>query len=138
MTSPNEAFYEDVDKDVQELATKLFEYARSGEMALLDYIDNGIAVDLMNQDGNTFLMLAAYSGQLALLEGLIQRGGDVNKLNDRGQSPLAGAIFKKEPDIVEALLSAGADPYVGHPSAIDTALMFGNEELARRMGDNDA
>ena len=38
---------------------------------------------------------------------------DVDALNDRGQSPLAGAVFKAEPEVVAALLEHGADPDAG-------------------------
>lgn len=119
-----------VPADVQEFATKLFQLARTGDLSLLEYIDQGVNVDLSNQDGNTFLMLATYSGHRELTQGLIERGADVDKLNARGQSPLAGVIFKKEDEILQLLLDAGADPAAGHPDAIATAKMFGREDLA--------
>lgn len=46
-------------------------------------------------------MLAAYRGHSNLVSFLIQRGADPNRLNDRQQSPLAGAVFKKEDDVIE-------------------------------------
>lgn len=46
-------------------------------------------------------MLAAYHGHVELVKLLIQHGGDPNRLNDRGQSPLAGAVFKKEDAVIE-------------------------------------
>lgn len=122
-----------VPEDVQEFAGKLFDLARAGDEALLDYIDHGVAVDMANQDGNTFLMLAAYAGHARLVRGLIERQADVDKQNARGQSPLAGAIFKKEDEVAQVLLGAGADPHAGTPSAIDTARMFGRGDLAERM-----
>ncbi|MCQ4607415.1 ankyrin repeat domain-containing protein [Corynebacterium pseudogenitalium] len=121
---PNE-----IPEDVQAFATRLFQMARDGEATLLDYVDQGVDVNLANQDGNSLLMLSSYSGHLALTEGLIARGADVNALNARGQSPLAGTIFKKEDDIARALINAGADATIGTPSAIDTASMFGREDL---------
>ena len=63
---------------------------------------------------------------------LIGRGADVDALNDRGQSPLAGAVFKAEPEVVAALLEHGADPDAGTPSARATAQMFGQEGLLER------
>ena len=123
----------EIPADVQEFATRLFNMAREGDVTLLDYIDQGVAVDMANQDGNTFLMLAAYSGHADLVRGLAARGADVNKLNERGQSPLAGVVFKKEDEIVDVLLHAGADPQAGTPDAIATALMFGREDLAQKM-----
>jgi len=46
-------------------------------------------------------MLAAYHGHAPLVKLLIQHGGDPNSLNDRGQSPLAGAVFKGEAEVIE-------------------------------------
>jgi len=114
-----------VPEDVQEFAAKLFDMARTGDMVLLEYVDHGVDVNLTNQDGNTLLMLAAYNGHAELVEGLVGRHADVDKQNARGQTPLAGAVFKKEDAVVRVLLSAGADPHAGHPSAVETAKMFG-------------
>lgn len=46
-------------------------------------------------------MLAAYYGHADLVKLLIQHGADPNRLNDKSQSPLAGAVFKKEDDVIE-------------------------------------
>jgi ankyrin repeat protein len=46
-------------------------------------------------------MLAAYHGHAPLVKLLIEHGADPNILNDRGQSPLAGAVFKSEPGVIE-------------------------------------
>lgn len=119
--------------DVQDLVTRLFRMTREGDLSLLDYIRQGVNVDLANQDGNTFLMLAAYSGREELVRGLLELGADPNKLNGRGQGPLAGAIFKKEDGVVDALLEAGADPLAGHPNAVDSAKMFGRTDLLPRL-----
>lgn len=50
-------------------------------------------------------MLAAYHGHAPLVKLLLQHGADPNSLNDRGQSPLAGAVFKNENEVVEVNLS---------------------------------
>jgi len=46
-------------------------------------------------------MLAAYHGHAPLVTLLIKHGADPNKVNDRGQTPLAGAVFKAEPEVIE-------------------------------------
>lgn len=46
-------------------------------------------------------MLAAYHGHAPLVRLLLQYGANPNSLNDRGQSPLAGAVFKGESEVVE-------------------------------------
>ena len=90
-------------------------------------------MNLANANGDTLLMLAAYHGHPTTAQVLIERGADVDRTNDRGQTPSpasgwcpqAGAVFKGEDDVVRLLLGAGADPRAGVPSAFDTAEMFG-------------
>jgi ankyrin repeat protein len=50
-------------------------------------------------------MLAAYHGHASLVKLLLSHGADPNSLNDRGQSPLAGAVFKGEDDVIEVSLN---------------------------------
>ena len=82
-------------------------------------------------------MLAAYSGHPELVRGLLTRGADPNRINDRGQSPLAGAVFKGEDEVVRALVAGGADPRLGTPSAIQSARMFGKTGLLSVLGATD-
>lgn len=46
-------------------------------------------------------MLAAYYGHPELVKLFIEHGADPNRLNDRGQSPVAGAVFKLEDNVIE-------------------------------------
>lgn len=49
------------------------------------------------------VMLAAYHGHSQLVRLLISHGANPNSLNDRGQSPLAGAVFKNESEVVKVI-----------------------------------
>jgi uncharacterized protein len=119
-----------MDPEVVELANRAFEAARAGQTdRLVRMIDGGVPVNLCNQNGDTLVMLAAYHGHAQTVSALVAKGADANRPNDRGQTPLAGAVFKAEDEVVRALLAGGADPTAGQPSAIDTARMFGREEL---------
>ena len=51
-------------------------------------------------------------------------------INDRGQTPLAGAVFKGYADVVRVLVAAGADPDLGAPSARAAAEFFDRPDLA--------
>ena len=105
-----------------ELAHQMFDLARLGHVQrLLAYVDAGVPADLTDASGNTLLMLAAYHGHAAVVAGLAERGADVDRLNDRGQAPLAGAVFKGD----DLVLAHGADPDAGSPTARATAQMFG-------------
>lgn len=74
-------------------------------------------------------MLASYHGHANLVRLLLQHNADPNRLNDRGQSPLAGVVFKNERECIEALLVGGADPEMGEPSALDACRIFKQEEF---------
>ena len=80
------------------------------------------------------MMLASYYGNLETVNMLLENGPDVNALNERGQSPIAGAVFKGYDGIVKVLIEKGADLYAGHPNAVDTARMFKRVECLRMFG----
>lgn len=126
----------DLPDDALEFAHRLFDGARTGDTALVtSAIDQGVPIELADEKGNTFLMLAAYHGHTSLVEALIQRGADVNRPNGREQTPVAGAVFKRHNEIVSLLLNAGADINAGVPSARAAANMFGLD-LSEFMKDN--
>ncbi|AKE39693.1 ankyrin repeat containing protein [Corynebacterium camporealensis] len=121
------------DPQLEEFAGKLFDMARQGDVTLIEYIKQGVNPNLVNQNGESFLMLASYNGHVELTRALIEVGADVDLLNDRKQSPLGGVIFKKEEQLIEVLLEAGADPHAGSPSALDIAQMFERPDLVERF-----
>lgn len=80
-------------------------------------------------------MLAAYHGHADTVKMLLEKGADPNVLNDRGQSPIAGAVFKGEDEVVRLLWEVGrADVYNGQPNAVDAARMFKKEEYLGWFG----
>ena len=116
----------DVPAEIAELAGRIFDMARSGQAdTLAAYIAAGVPVNLANSAGDTLLMLAAYHSQPAAVQVLTRLGARVDQANDRGQTPLAGAVFKDDAEVVRLLIEAGADPLAGRPNAVDTATMFG-------------
>lgn len=120
--------------EVLQLAVELFDHARHGRSAELEqYVDAGIPVSLRDHSGNSLLMLAAYYGQVDTVRALAALGADIDKANDQGQTPLAGAVFKRHLEVVDALVELGADPFDGTPSAFNTAVAFGLNDLAERF-----
>lgn len=132
----------------------MFDAAREGNSELLlQAVDAGLPPNLTNskgafppiaigndmtydalRPGNTLLMLAAYAGHAELTKGLLQRKADPNRLNDLGQSIIAGAVFKAHDEVVRILVEAGADPRTGKPTALEAAHMFGRKELMGILG----
>lgn len=114
--------------EVVEFAHRVFDAARSGEVAFVrSAVEQGAPADLSDASGNTLVMLAAYHGHAELVDALARLGADVNRRNDRGQTPLAGAVFKRFDEVVRVLLLHGADPDAGSPSARAAAGVFGVE-----------
>jgi uncharacterized protein len=118
------------DPEMLKFAAKVFNLARQGDTGTLaTYVDAGVPANLCNDKGDTLVMLAAYHGHAQTVSALLTRGADPGRPNDRGQTPLAGAVFKGERAAIEALLVGGADPAAGSPSAVETARMFGLDDL---------
>ncbi|KAL7619480.1 hypothetical protein AAE478_010019 [Parahypoxylon ruwenzoriense] len=124
-----------------EFAGRMYNAARAGDKEIFEQaLPAGLPANLTNEKGDTLLMLAAYHGHADLVKLLIQHGADPNRINDRGQSPLAGAVFKNEDEVVErpsrsnslsvikVLLEGGADPEHGSPSALNCLAMFKQED----------
>ncbi|GKT66161.1 ankyrin-like protein [Colletotrichum tofieldiae] len=85
------------------LAASMYNAAREGNKRVLEEaILDGLPPNLTNEKGDTLLMLAAYYGHADLVKLLIQHGADPNRLNDKRQSPLAGAVFKGLDSVIEA------------------------------------
>ena len=114
------------------MATKLFDLARSGSTDTLKaYMDAGVSPNLTNHAADTLLMLASYHDHPSTVSMLLSKYADPNVLNGRGQAAVAGAVFKGHNEVVEILMKAGADVSAGQPNALETARMFGRQDLLR-------
>jgi hypothetical protein len=113
------------DEGVIELSSELFDLARRGDRSTLQrYLQAGAPVNLTNTKGDTLLMLAAYHERSETVALLLEYGADADRTNDRGQTPLAAAVFRNDHTTTRHLLAAGANPAVGDPSALGTAVFF--------------
>jgi ankyrin repeat protein len=120
----------EISDEVLEFAARMFDLARGGETAqLTEYVDAGLPVNLANAKGDTLLMLATYHDHPETMLGLLERGADPDRVNERGQTPLTAAVFRHSADGVELLLKAGANPALGSPNALETARFFGYPEM---------
>ena len=82
-------------KRYEELQVMALEFARRGQTEdLKAMLDVGMPANLCDYKGNSLLMLASYNGNLGTTRMLIDLGAQVDKKNDRGQTPLAGVCFK--------------------------------------------
>lgn len=111
--------------DELEFVHRVFDLARQGAaVELAGLIDSGIPVNLTNSSGDTLLILAAYHVHPDTVAVLLARQADHSRVNARGQTALAAAVFRNSAEIVRMLLAAGADPQVGQRPAIEVARFF--------------
>ena len=104
--------------------------ARQGRTAdLAERLDAGIPVNLTGAGGDSLLILAAYHVHPATVDALLARGADHARVNDRGQTALGAAVFRRSEPIVAALLAAGADPDLGARSARQIAAVFELDQM---------
>jgi ankyrin repeat protein len=84
----------------------------------------------------TLLMLASYKGNVDTTRLLLERGADVDRCNDRGQTPLGGAAFKGYEEIMALLLKHGADIDAdngGGMTPLMFAAMFGRIRIVEQL-----
>jgi len=92
------------DRQLVATAHACFDLARSGDTASLQaQVEQGVPVNLTDATGNTLLRLASYHGHAETVSALVALGADPDRTNDRGQSPMGGAIVKGE-DVLEPSL----------------------------------
>ena len=83
----------------------------------------GIKVNAQNEDGDTALLNAAYTGHTDIVRLLLAAGADVNAQNEDGDTALLHAAHYEYTDIARLLLAAGADVNAKYKDG-DTALMW--------------
>jgi len=113
-----------------DLLRSMFDLARTGATEqLAAAVEAGIPVNLTNEVGDSLLMLAAYHDHPDTVRMLLDHGADTARVNDRGQTALGAAVFRRAERSVGYLLAAGADPALGPRSALDIARFFDLPEM---------
>ena len=91
---------------------KLFQYSFEGNKKMVKALLNGAGEDFdlnyKDTDGNTALMYAIKGGNIETIKYLIERGAEINYINNLEISPLHLAVRKNRFDIVSALVDFGA------------------------------
>jgi ankyrin repeat protein len=120
-----------------ELQQMTLDFARKGETGqLAAVLGAGMPPNLSDTKGNSLLMLASYHGHTETVRMLLQRDVDIDRRNNRGQTPLGGVAFKGETEIVALLLGHGADINAdnGHGmTPIMFAAMFGRTKVVAQL-----
>ena len=106
---------------------------RTSELAAA--IERGVPVNLTSASGDSLVLLAAYHDHPATVRMLLEHGADPDRVNDRGQTALGAAVFRRCMESATLLLEHGADPHAGTRSAMQIATFFELEEMAALLQD---
>lgn len=94
-------------KRYEELQILALDFARVGKTQdLKAMLEAGMSVNLTDHKGNTLLMLASYNGNFETTKMLLEYKAEVDRKNDRGQTPpdfVAFLIKKVRIPIIKAL-----------------------------------
>lgn len=116
--------------DEHALLHSAFDHARSGDAAALgSLLERGVPANLTNAAGDTLLILAAYHDHPGTVRMLLAHDADHSRINDRGQTALGAAVFRRSTESVHALLQAGADPDHGPRTARQIATFFNLDDM---------
>jgi len=115
----------------EQLQVIALDYARSGNTReLKKMLKAGISVNLATHKNDTLVMLASYNGHEETVKMLISYNAKLNKVNQRGQTPLEGVCFKGYLNIVKVLVENKAEIT---SKAIMYASIFGNIEIVKYL-----
>ena len=108
----------------------------SGDIAQArEWLDAGLEPDFIADRIGTGLMIAAWEGNIPLMELFVARGADVNKANETGEQALLHAAWRGNLDAVKWLLAHGAqvnrEPLQW--TALHYAVFAGREEIVQYL-----
>jgi hypothetical protein len=100
-----------------------------------EWLDAGLEPDFVADRIGTGLMIAAWEGNIPLMELFVARGADVNKSNAAGEQALQHAAWRGKLDAVKWLLAHGAQINRAplQWTALHYAVFAGHEEIAQYL-----
>jgi hypothetical protein len=103
--------------------------------AVRDWLDEGLDPNFRGDRIGTGLMIAAWEGNVEMMELLVSRGANVNATNDRGEQALMLAAWKGRLGAVRWLLDKGAriNRQGREWSALHYAVFAGHEEVTKLL-----
>ena len=127
----------DEEERYAELQMMALDFARIGNTQELEsMIKHGLSVNLCTHKEDSLLMLSTYNGNYETSKMLLKYNPDINKINQRGQTPLEGVCFKGNLKMVKLLVEGGV---LISNNAIIYATIFGNREIVsylKKYGSN--
>lgn len=118
-------------------SSRLFLALEQGDIkTVIEQMDSGISVEILDLDGNTPLIRASFLGCVDLVDRLVGRGANVNAFNDIGYSALHFAAQEGYKSLAEILINGGAkvdalDANGNTP--LSNAIYYEKEELVKLL-----
>jgi len=105
-----------------------------------EWLDAGMSPDYVADRIGTGLMIAAWTGNVPMMELLVSRGADVNRRNELGETALMHAAWRGQVAAMQWLIGKGAlvDSPPMHWSALHYAAFAGHAEAAALLLDYGA
>ena len=99
------------------------------------WLDEGLSPNFLADRIGTGLMIAAWEGNIPLMELFVQRGANINFVNRNGEQALQLAAWKGQTEAVKWLLARGAtiNRKGKEWSALHYAVFAGHEDLTRLL-----
>ena len=92
-----------------ELVQSFIHAAWYGDVSkVVDMVEAGMPVDILDEDGWTALMTAACNNRTDVVRYLLANGANVNKQNRFGETALHDASINNHTDVISVLLQHGA------------------------------
>ncbi|XP_069609701.1 ankyrin-3 isoform X28 [Ranitomeya imitator] len=116
--------------------------ARAGNLEkALDYLKNGVDINVCNQNGLNALHLASKEGHVEIVSELIQRGVDVDAATKKGNTALHIASLAGQTEVVRVLVTNGANVNAQSQNGFTPLYMAAQEnhlEVVKFLLDNAA
>lgn len=109
--------------------------ARHNNEIALDLVHRGINLNYKGPQGKTALHMTADFNNFEVAQAIVKAGGEINVIDDYGNSPLLVAVFNakgKNYDLVKYFMSNGANPYTknnSNKSSLDFAIQIKDNKL---------